>query len=236
MCVKVAVMQPYFIPYMGYWQLMNMVDKYVIFDDVNYINRGWITRNRILIDGQSKYFNVSVMGASQNKKINELQIVNDMKLIEKKLRTIEYAYKKAPYYQKIFPLIEKIIRCNRKDFVAYIENSFNIICDYLNIRTEFILSSSLNKNYNLKGQEKILNICELLGATEYYNAIGGYSLYSSDLFEERGMKLKFIKMNNIIYKQFNNEFQPNLSIIDVMMFNSQERIKELLHENNIVLN
>lgn len=229
--MKVGIMQPYFLPYIGYWQLMNVVDKYVIYDDVNYINRGWINRNRILIEGKIKYFNIPVMGASQNKKINEIRINQDIKLIDKKLRTVEWAYKKAPYYDKVFPIIKKILICKSENLASYIENSIYIICDYFNIKTEIILSSSLNKNNMFKGQEKILEICEILGATEYFNAIGGQALYSSKKFKDKGIELKFLKSDDIIYEQFDNLFESNLSILDVMMFNSKEKIaNEFLHK------
>ena len=152
--MKIGIMQPYFFPYMGYWQLLNEVDKYVIFDDVNFINRGWINRNRILVEGVPKYFNISMVGASQNKKINEIQIDLNPKLVKKKMRTIEYAYKKAPYFEQVFPIVESILSFENNNLALYIENSIYTICDYLNIKTEIIISSSLNKNNELKGKEK----------------------------------------------------------------------------------
>lgn len=227
-------MQPYFIPYIGYWQLMNVVEKYVIYDDVNYINRGWINRNRILVNGEPRYINIPMIGASQNKKINEIEVSHNSKEIAKKLRTIETVYKKAPNFDKIFPMITQIMNSRENKLSSYIESSLHIICLYLEIKTEFILSSQLNKNSELRGQEKILEICSLLGATEYYNAIGGKELYSTLEFRKRGIELKFIKTDHIEYSQFNNTFQPNLSIIDVMMFNSKESVKEMLGAYTIV--
>lgn len=232
--MKVAIMQPYFIPYIGYWQLMNLVDKYVVYDDVNFINRGWINRNRILVNGNESYFNIPLIGASQNKLINQISVNNNESLIKKNLRTLEYAYKKAPYFKSIFPLAEKILCCQEQNLADYIMNSFHVLCEYLNIHTELFLSSSLEKNCNLKGEEKILSINKLLGATEYYNAIGGQSLYSKEIFKKEGIQLSFLKTEEIIYKQFDNEFCPCLSIIDVMMFNSQEQILEFLQKYTLI--
>lgn len=232
--MKVGIMQPYFLPYIGYWQLMNAVDKYIVYDDVNYIKKGWINRNRILVNGAPKYINILVDDASQNKKIYETRVLNDFKHIDKCLRMIELSYKKAPYFIEVFPLMENILRCSEENIVAYLMNTFNIISHYLDIRTELILSSKIDKDCSLRGQEKILDICESLGATEYYNAIGGQKLYCANDFEKRGMKIKFLKTNDIVYQQFNNEFQPNLSILDVMMFNSREEIKNLLTEYILV--
>lgn len=234
--MKVGIMQPYFIPYIGYWQLLNAVDIYVIYDDVNYINRGWINRNRILIDGKPAYFNIPMLKASQNKLINEIEVNHDKKLLNKNLKTIEMAYKKAPHFEEIFPLIDVIMNCKEKYLSDFITNSLKLICDYLKIETKLILSSSLKKNNNLKGQDKILEICSILKATEYYNAIGGQALYSYDKFREKGIQLKFLKSNLIEYMQFKKEFQPNLSILDVLMFNSIAEINEMLKKYTLIMN
>lgn len=134
----------------------------------------------------------------------------------------------------IFPLVEEIIKCSQEYLASYIENSIRVICQYLEIETDLIVSSSVKKDCSLKGQDKILSICELLGATEYYNAVGGQMLYSYEDFRKRRIELKFLKTNNIKYKQFGNDFLPNLSIIDVMMFNSRQKVKEMLEDYSIV--
>ena len=226
--MKVGIMQPYFLPYIGYWQLMNVVDRYVIYDDVNYIKGGWINRNRILSNGQVKYLNVPVLGASPNKLIHEIRVNNDTRLVEKNLRAVEGAYRKAPCFADVYPLIEKIMRNGAGNIAEYNEYSFRVLAQYLGITTEFVLSSTLKKNNNLKAQEKVIHICELLGATEYYNAIGGRDLYNADDFMEKGIALKFLKPDRIQYEQFGAEFQDSLSILDVMMFNSKQEVQKFL--------
>ncbi len=226
--MRLGIMQPYFFPYIGYWQLINAVDKYVIYDDVNFIKGGWINRNRILMNGAPQYFNVPMLGASPYKLINEVSVNNDIKLIEKNLRILHGAYQKAPYYNEVCPVIQKILFCGEQNLAVYIEKSLAAICDYLDIRTELIISSLLDKDCSLRGQDKVLAICKLLGATEYYNAIGGRELYSYADFGRQGIELYFLKTEAIEYAQFENEFQENLSIIDVMMFNSRKEIKEML--------
>lgn len=227
--MKLGIMQPYFVPYIGYWQLMNAVDKYVIYDDVNYINRGWINRNRILFNGQPKYFNLPLLGASQNKLINEIAVNQDAKLKARNLQILNDAYKKAPFFDQVYPFLEKIISCDKSNVAENIAESFRVICPYLGIETELIMSSSLDKDCSLRGQSKIISICKLLGATEYYNAIGGRELYTFADFEREGIQLFFLKTGDIQYKQFDNEFQSNLSIIDVMMFNAPEEISMMLN-------
>ena len=136
-------MQPYFMPYIGYWQLMNVVDKYVIYDDVNFIKGGWVNRNRILVNGQPKYFNLPMIGASSFKKINEVCVNNDIKLIEKNLRIIEGAYRKAPFFDTILPMIKDIVYCYKENIAEYIAYSFKIIYEFLDISTELLISSGL---------------------------------------------------------------------------------------------
>lgn len=232
--MKIGIMQPYFFPYIGYWQLMNRVDRYVIYDDVNYINRGWINRNRILFNGEIRYFNLPVLGASQNKLINQIAVNHDEKLLHRNMSILKQAYQKSPYYSEIQPMIEQILFSGKQNVAAFNAESFFYINRYLGIETELIFSSSLKKDNTLKGQDKILAICQELGATEYCNAIGGRDLYSYEKFKEQGIQLTFLKPNTIVYRQFENEFQPNLSIIDVMMFNRKEIIQEYLQQYTLI--
>lgn len=225
--MKVGIMQPYFFPYIGYWQLLNTVDKYVIYDDVNYIKRGWINRNRILLDGVPRYFNVRIVKASQNKLINETCICDES---ARQLSIIKGAYCKARYFECAYPLIEECLRYDTNSLTKYLVHSIGKVCAYLSIKTEILYSSSIPKDLALKGERKILNICKTLGASEYYNPVGGKKLYSSQVFKAEGIKLKFLKSKDIKYEQFKNTFYPNLSIIDVMMFNSPECIHEMLDE------
>jgi len=232
--MKLGIMQPYFFPYIGYWQLINVADKYVIYDDVNFIKGGWINRNRILMNGEAKMINLRMNGASPNKLINEVEVVDDIVYNKKLLKTIENCYKKAPYFKDAFPIVEKIINSEEKNLAKYLEFSIRQICEYIPIDTEIIVSSTINKNNDLKGEDKILNICKILGVDEYYNAIGGQELYLYENFLLNGIKLKFLKTSNIEYKQFKNEFVPNLSIIDAMMFNSVEDIKKMLDQYELL--
>lgn len=228
--MKLGIMQPYFIPYIGYWQLLNAVDEYVIYDDVNFIKGGWINRNRILVNKVPQYFNIPMLGASPNKLINEVGVNQDEKVINKNLRIVQAAYSKAPYFKDVFPMVEEMLRCGESNLASYITVSTRMICDYLGIRTKIFISSDIEKNNQLTGQDKVLEICHILGATEYYNAIGGRELYSFEAFQEKGIVLHFLKRNEIQYQQFGEQFYQDLSIVDVMMFNSRERVQEMLGE------
>ena len=226
--MKIGIMQPYFFPYIGYWQLINAVDKYVIYDDVNFKKGGWINRNRILINGEAKFINLKMKGASQNKLINEIEAANDEDYNRRLITTIDKCYKKAPYFNEVFPIIREIINCDEKNLANNLEYSIRRISKYLSINTEIIISSNISKNNALKAQDKIIEICRILGGSEYYNAVGGKKLYSYEKFLESGIELKFLNTDQIEYKQFNNDFIGNLSIIDVMMFNSKGDINDKL--------
>lgn len=232
--MKLAVMQPYFMPYIGYFQLINAVDRFVILDDVNYINKGWINRNRILINGKDGLFTIPLKGSSQNRLICEIEIADIDNWKSKLLRTIYYNYSKAPYFREIFPLVENIVLCSEKSITAYNYNSICIVNQYLTIGTEIIPSSKVYKNNNLRGQERILDICQKEEATVYINAANGFRLYSKREFANNNIELLFIIPEIMEYSQFNKEFIPGLSIIDVLMFNPVSVIQEYL--NNFKLN
>ena len=235
--MKLGIMQPYFFPYIGYWQLMHAVDSYVIYDDVNYIKGGWVNRNRILVNGEAKYFNLQLSGASPNKKINEIYVTGNISVNNKNLRILEADYKKAPHFSEIFPVLEEIIQGNGSEPVSlYLKRSFEIVNNYLEQPKKLLLSSELKKDCTLTGEEKVLAICEELNATEYYNAMGGMELYSTENFKEKGIDLRFLKSNRIEYKQFSEGFFPNLSIIDVLMFNSKSDIRDFLGEYTLINN
>lgn len=224
--MRIAIMQPYFLPYLGYFQLLNCVDKFVIFDDVNYIKKGWINRNNILVGGKAHLFTLPLNEMSQNKLINEhhLQEVGSWKA--KFLKTLEMAYSKAPFYNDFYPIVKEIVEFPETNLSTYNYNAIWKICNYLDLKSEIIPSSCIYKNTNLRGQERIIDICIQENANEYYNMIGGIELYQKEFFNRNQIQLKFINSKKIQYKQFQNEFIPFLSILDVIMFNEVSKIKD----------
>jgi hypothetical protein len=232
--MKLAIMQPYIFPYIGYFQLIKAVDKFVLYDDVNFINRGWINRNRILVNGIDSMFTIPLKDASQNKLINEIDVNWDNNWKSKFLKTIEQSYKKAPFYAEVLPIIEKTIEINGGQFSQIIEQNLRLICEYLAIKTEIISSSSIYQNTDKKAQERILDICLQEKANHYINPIGGLELYDKDVFAKENMVMNFIKSKSVEYKQFKNDFVPWLSIIDVLMFNSKEEINKFLDNYELV--
>ena len=207
-------MQPYLFPYIGYFQAISSVDKFVIYDDVNYIKQGWINRNRIVVNNEAHFITLELIGSSSFKKINEIQTGRNKNKI---IKTIESYYKRAPFFEEIFELLKNILSNDENNLAKFLANSLLAINLKLGIDTTILISSEMQKNNQLKGQDKVIHICNLLNATTYINAIGGQELYSKKVFDQNGIELKFIKSNQIEYKQFNSPFISNLSIIDVMM-------------------
>lgn len=228
--MKLGIMQPYFFPYIGYWQLINLVDTFVIYDDVTFIKQGYINRNYLLANGQAQLMTLALNGASSNKLINEIQVGNNPKKI---LKTIIQNYSKAPYFKVVYLLIEDILMKKEKSLEKYIGYSLIMISKYLEIKTEFIYSSDIQKNEVLKAQDRVIEINKQLGATVYINAIGGKELYKKEDFKKENIELKFLKIEEFEYKQFNNEPIPFLSIIDIMMFNSKDEVIKMLNRYSL---
>ena len=224
-------MQPYFMPYIGYFQLINIVDKYIIYDDVQFIKGGWINRNNTLVGGAKKMFTISLEAASSNKLINEIKVADNFIKLRKNLLT---NYAKAPYLKEVISILDRISEYENKNLGAFIGNSIKEVSRYMGINTEFIYSSSLNKNCALKGEDKIISICKELGAKGYINAIGGQELYNKDNFAKHDIELKFIQTGDIVYDQLTNNFVPFLSILDVLAFNSVDDVKVLLNKFSLI--
>ena len=226
--MKLAIMQPYFFPYIGYWQLIDAVDRFVIYDDVNYIQRGWINRNRVLINGEAKYLTIPLSAASQNKRICDIRLDSSEIWRKKSLKMIELAYRRSPFFNDVFPVIEQLFTDRSIYIAGYLAKIIKTLIEWLDIDTEVIDTSEKYENNNISGEERIIDICRREGADIYINAEGGKGLYSCDAFSARSIKLLFLESKPQEYAQYDNSFVPCLSIIDVMMFNSREAINKML--------
>lgn len=229
--MKIAIMQPYFCAYIGYYQLINSVDKFVICDDLQYTKRGWFNRNRILMNGIDRVFTIPLKKDKSYLNVNLRYLAdNSIKARMHVLRQIQSLYKKAPFFAQNYPLVRRL-------FIQEIDNLFDFIhfsvvelCANLDIKTEILLSSSLDIDHELKSQDRVIEMCKFLKTDSYINPIGGKELYDKEIFKKEGIDLRFIKSKNIEYTQFDHKFVPWLSIIDLLMFNDIEQIKGYLTE------
>jgi hypothetical protein len=233
--MKLAIMQPYFMPYVGYFQLINSVDQFVIYDNIQYTKKGWINRNRILANGKDQLITLPIKKDSDYLDVVQRELSGSWEKDKNKMiNIIKSSYSKAPHFEETFELISKCLNNPEENLFKFIYNSIVLINYYLEIKTPIIISSSINTNHTLKSQDKVLSLCKAQNADVYINSIGGVELYDKTIFKQNGIKLNFIKSNPIKYKQFNNEFVSWLSIIDVMMFNSKEQIQEYLNEYTLI--
>lgn len=227
----VGIMQPYFMPYIGYYQLINSVDKFVILDDVNFIKRGWTNRNYILSNGQKFRFTLPLQKQSQNRLFNEILVQNEFHHF---LQTLRHSYCRAPYYREASDIINNAI-LSSDNFCDMTVTSIREVMNYLSINTEILISSKLDKNNNLRGEERIINICKCLNASTYINPIGGKDLYNKQRFSSECIELRFLQPGFTPYPQIkSSEFVPGLSIIDLLMNCDRASITDMLHNYTLI--
>lgn len=228
-------MQPYFLPYLGYWQLMGCVDKFVIYDDIQFTKKGWIHRNRYMNNGSDQMFTLPLKKDSDFLDVAERRLSDSWEDEKGKLkRKIEGAYKKSSNFHEAMPIFEACIDSKEVNLFKFIFGSIRTVRQFLDINAELLVSSELGDFKQLKGQERVLEICKTLGATEYVNPIGGYELYNKKVFSERGVDLKFHRIGDVYYDQGKNNYIPNLSVLDMLMFVGVEGVKGQLKNFELI--
>lgn len=222
--MKLAVMQPYLFPYIGYFQLIYASDLFLIYDDVSYIKQGYINRNSMLTTNGVMRFTVPVPGASSNKLISELKFSPD---VTKVLKTIEQSYSKAPYFEQAFPLVRQILENENRSISSVCMNCYQAIFSYVGIEKRLVKTSDIEYDRNATARDRLIALCHYFRAECYINAPGGRALYSKPEFAEQGVELKFINSLPAEYCQGEDKFVPNLSVIDALMNCSKEELLDL---------
>lgn len=218
MASRIAIMQPYLFPYIGYFQLVFTSDVFVFYDDVNYIKGGWINRNRILQDGKPRLFTIPLKNASSHCKISKIETLRNEKTDKKLLKSFHYAYSKCKYFKPVMEIINEVFNSNCKSISQLAINSVKYSCDYLGVNTEFRISSKVySDSEELKREERIASICNKSDTQIYINPIGGKEIYTKEWFHAQGIELHFLQSVLKEYPQKNTEFIGGLSIIDLMM-------------------
>jgi len=255
--VILSAKQPYFLPHLAYYQVISAVDKYIIYSNINFIRHGWISRNRILMLNKGpSFFIVPLLHQSCNRKINEIRIDQSYNWQRKILKSVSWNYRKAPYFDETFPLIESVIN-HETDLIWELAAESTIrIASYLDIKTEIQTDNSpyaeldlklesnnyrdeeIFRNLGIHGYEKkvirIIYIALTEKADIFIDSIGGRELYDPCIFRKHGIDFRFLNMNPVSYKQLSADFYPSLSIIDTLMNCGKEKTKELLKEYTLV--
>ena len=231
----VAIMQPYFLPYIGYFALIKAVDEFVVYDEIEYTKKGWINRNRILSNGKPLTFSIPLKKDFNYLHVNKRFLSSDAgKFKIKLMRQVDNYYKKAPYFAEGKKLLEDCLMCESENLFDFIFKSIQKVNEYLGIETKITISSSLNFNNDLKSQDKVIDIIQATEADCYINPIGGVELYNKDVFKNHNIALNFQKMNLKEYKQFDHDFVAGLSILDLVMFNSVSDINAMLEDMTLL--
>ena len=230
--MKIGIMQPYFFPYLGYFQLIDSVDLFVLHDDVQFIKSGWVHRNRYLRDGKPVWFGLSLAKASSFALINERHIAEDFDP-QSMIRKLDEAYRRAARRQYVIDMVSEVVSKNEKSLAAINERGLRAICGVVNITTPIISSSSLQLPSCLTGQQRVIEIVRRCQGTHYINPIGGLSLYSEAEFAKNGIELSFHRMLPCEYNQGVTVFEPSLSIVDVLMHVEPTQMPELLQSKQI---
>lgn len=231
--MKVGIMQPYFFPYLAYWQLIAAVDQFLILDDVNYIKQGYINRNQILGRDRPQAIIMPVKDISSFRTINDHEILSGP-WKTKMLKTIGQTYSKAPCFEQTFQLIEACFDFEQQNLADFLAHTIRKVAEFLRIQTPIKRTSENPVDQNLSGEDRVIALCKQNHADTYINSIGGRELYAGEHFAQHEIELKFLEMNKLTYVQFSGDFQPNLSIIDVMMFNKRDQLSDLMTQYKLI--
>ncbi len=228
-------MQPYFFPYLGYFQLIAACDLFVFYDDVNFIKRGWINRNRIGLNNSEFLLTVPCVKPSQNKLIKDTEVNFSSELLEKNLQTFRQAYLKSPNYEVVLSIYSDCFKNVESSISSIAIKSIKLVADYLEINTKFVNSSEQNyDNDNLKKADRLIDICHIEGYKDYLNAKGGMDIYDKEYFKERQINLNFLDPILTEYHRAKQDYIPGLSILDILAYLSKEEAREMCHRINII--
>lgn len=215
--MRLGIMQPYFLPYIGYFQLLEHCDTFVLYDDIQYSKRGWINRNRILASGKPRTITLPLRRASDYADVRDREIASEYSP-KAMMAVLRQSYCRAPFWTNYEQLLEGILRFSSRNLYEFVANSISAVARHVGIQTPVVTSSSLGIDRSLRGEQRVLATCMAVGATEYVNPIGGWNLYDDNAFAALGLRLSFLRSLMTPYAQFSFPYVEALSIVDTMMF------------------
>ena len=229
---KIAIMQPYFFPYIGYFSLIKHTDEFILFDTPQFMRHGWIERNRILKQGDSwLYIKVPLIKSSRETAIKDVMIDNSQDWKSKINAQLQIYKKTAPYYHQAQGIADELFSRKYDSITDLNKAALEIVCDYLGISHDIKIYSHMDID-TIPAEapdEWALNICKALGdVDEYWNPPGGKSFFDRSKYDKAGIALKFHTVAIKEYDQKRTPFEAGLSIMDVIMFNSVDDIHRML--------
>ncbi|GAA4018292.1 WbqC family protein [Hymenobacter fastidiosus] len=235
--MKLAIMQPYLFPYLGYYQLLNAVDRFVVYDDVQFMLQGWVNRNHLLVNGRSYLFTLPLEKVSSHRTVRATQVKNRLfpGWYAKFMRTLRQSYSRAPQVERVLELVaQTFVGARERSAAEVATESLRQVHHYLQLPGELVPTATTYQNAHLSGPARVLDICRQEGATHYVNAINGTRLYQRADFAVAGIELQFLQSAPLPYPQRQPGFVPNLSILDALMFNEPAAVRELLTQYTLV--
>ncbi len=236
--MKLAIMQPYFFPYIGYYSLIKNTDKFIIFDTVQFIRHGWIERNRILKPKEGwQYIQAPLIKHRRETIINEIEIRNTEPWREKIIAQLQHYKKNAPYFSECMDVVNSCLSLQTDSIVKLNEHILRLTCQYLNLdfNCEIFSEMDIQIDHVKEADEWALNISKFVGANEYINTPGGKDFFDREKYLQKKIELTFLGNNVMQYKQRRPIFEPGLSIIDLMMFNDVATINTMIDDTRIIL-
>ena len=234
--MKISVMQPYFFPYLGYFSLIQDSDVFVVLDNVQYVRRGWMNRNRVIGKNQSPvYFHLSTIKAPQKTMTRQIKIDHNREWKKTLLDKLDYYEKSAPYFEETKAMVERLISFETDSLCDMNIHILEELCKFLGITTKFVLASDLeiDESKIIETDDWGLEITKTFGASDYINLWGGRHIYSVNKYNNSNITLKFIENELVYYNQHNEMFIKSLSIIDVLMYNDRAETMDLINKYSV---
>jgi hypothetical protein len=237
--MKLGIMQPYSFPYLGHFALIGLIDEWVVFDVTQYVPKSWINRNRILDPKKEwQYISIPLVNSSRHIKISDARIDNLALVKEYVLGKLSHYRKKAPFYKEVVSIVERTFDCCKDEYlVSFNLSGLKTICEYLGVKFRYNVLSKMDLNIpaNLGKGEWAPWVAKAFGAESYYNPIGGMALFDIADFQNEGIKLFYVAFKSFEYRVYGYRFQPDMSILDVLMWNSIESVKNAIQANTMVI-
>jgi len=225
--MNIAIMQPYFFPYIAYFQLINEVDTFVFYNDVQFRKNSWFHRNRISpYSSEEEFIYIGLKLKKHNSKsnINEITLDNGIVWKKKFLKKLKFSYKFNSQLNSIYNYLEDILRNDVLTLSEFNIKTLKYVSNLLNIKDKVFINSNELGNSIYSGVERIVHTCKLLEADKYLNLIGGRDLYDKDYFSNNGIELKFLETKE------SPLFNSYYSILDLLLKNKKETAVNHLKE------
>lgn len=230
---RVVLMQPYFLPYLGYYQLLGAADLFISYDTAQFIKNGWIERNRYLLDGEPKWFGIALEKSSHTLPIHDKRISQGFHYPQV-LEKLKHAYRKAPYVQQVLPWLAQLLEQPASSIAELNLRVLRASCALIELDTPIIAASALAPGAGVSGQARVLELMAATGATHYLNPAAGAFLYEAEEFAKAGIELELLHAELSPYPQQGQDFVPGLSLLDALMFNPPELVGEWARQGRVI--